>query len=274
MIRLLVKEDYEKVMAYILRNEVETSFLYGNVVGFGLENDQNKRRCGDYFGYFEDGLLRGILAFYNLGSCIVHFETDKAVSEFADIMKGKSFEFLQGMRNIVKPLYDQIIESKEIVENHDSLYLINRDFKPFCVPGLKFVDAIKEKSDKVVDFIMETRTKGFNQTVEREEIYKTLDQRGEEENYILAEANGRYVAGACIQTYTPTINQIGAVYTTEEERGKGYAKAVVSELCSKIASRGKIPSLSVKKDNTPAFKAYTALGFKKYDDYMIIRFKS
>lgn len=273
MIRLLVKEDYEKVMEYILRNEVETSFLYGNVVGFGLENDHDKRRCGDYYGFFEDGLLKGILAFYNLGSCIVHYESVKAIPEFAGIMKDKSFEYLQGMKRIIKPLYDEIAECKEVFEANDSFYLVNRDFKPFFAPDLQFVDGVKEKSEDVVDFIIETRCKGFKQTVEKNDVLKNLEQRGAEEDYILVKANGRIVAGACIQTYTPSLNQIGSVYTTEEERGKGYAKAVVSHLCSKIVSRGKIPTLFVLKNNIPAFRAYTALGFMKHDEYMLVRFK-
>ena len=79
------------------------------------------------------------------------------------------------------------------------------------------------------------------------------------------------VAQAGIQTYTPKINQIGSVYTPEEERGKGYAKAIVSEICKRIIERGKMPTLMVNKDNTPAVRAYNALGFEHYDDYLIVK---
>ena len=84
--------------------------------------------------------------------------------------------------------------------------------------------------------------------------------------------NNKLVAQACVQTFTINTNQIGAVYSLEEERGKGYAKAVVSELCERIISRGKLPTLIVNKQNTPALNAYKALGFEHHSDYLIIKF--
>jgi uncharacterized protein len=78
---------------------------------------------------------------------------------------------------------------------------------------------------------------------------------------------------ANIQTYTSKINQIGGVYTLPEYRGKGYCKAIVSELCKRILGRGKMPTLSVKNNNTPAVCAYQSIGFKYYDDYLIVKFQ-
>ena len=84
--------------------------------------------------------------------------------------------------------------------------------------------------------------------------------------------DNKLVAQACIQTFTDNSNQIGAVYSLEEERGKGYAKAAVSELCERIIGRGKLPTLIVSKQNPPALNAYKALGFEHYSDYLIIKF--
>ena len=61
MIRLLTQSDKEKIMDYIGRNELETSFLYANVIEFGIDNNPDMRRCGDYYGFFEGEELRGIL---------------------------------------------------------------------------------------------------------------------------------------------------------------------------------------------------------------------
>ena len=85
--------------------------------------------------------------------------------------------------------------------------------------------------------------------------------------------DGKFVSHAKIQAYTNTIGQVGAVYTEEEERGKGYGKAVVSEICRRIIARNKIPTLIVRKNNVPAVKAYTALGFEKFDDYLLIKLR-
>lgn len=271
MVRLLTQSDKEKVMSYIGRNEIETSFLYANVVEFGIENNPDIRRCADYYGFFEGEELRGILPFYNLGSCIPHYERIEAVPYFAEIMRKRDFKYLLGMKKVVNPLYEEIKNYKEIVEFGESLYFVNKDFKPFTLEGVSFIDAIGATDDEIVDFVLDARVKGFNEAATRESINKLLSQRSKEEDFIIAQKDGKMVAQAGIQTYTPKVGQIGSVYTPEEERCKGYAKAVVSEICRRIIERGKIPTLIVKKSNAPAIRAYEALGFEHYDDYLIAR---
>ncbi|MDD2480669.1 MAG: GNAT family N-acetyltransferase [Lutispora sp.] len=270
MIRLLTQSDKQMILDYLARNEVETSFLYANIIQFGVDNMRHIRRCADYYGFFDGEELKGILPFYNLGSCIPHFEADEAVPLFAELMKERNFEFLLGMRKIVKPLYEEIKTHKQILECDESAYYVNKSFKPFIMDDVNYIDA-KGADDEIVDFVINGRAKGFNQIVTREDAIKSLVQRGEEEEFIIAEKDGKMVAQACIQTYTPAISQIGGVYTVEEERGKGYCKAIVSEICKRIIAKGKMPTLSVKKNNTPAVRAYTALGFEHYDDYLIVR---
>ncbi len=272
MIRLLTQSDKQIILEYIERNEIETSFLYANIVEFGVENRKDMGRCGDYYGLFDGEVLKGIIPFYNLGSCTPHYEVGEAVPLFAELIKQRKFDSLLGMHKIIKPLYEEIKAYKKTESYDESSYFINRNFKPFVLDGINFIDAREVICDKVVDFIANARKKGFNEQMTREDVRKFLIQRGQEEDFIVAEKNGKIVAQACIQTYTPRINQIGNVYTAEEERGKGYCKAIVSELCRRIIARGKIPTLLVKKKNIPAIKAYTAVGFEPYDDYLIIRF--
>jgi len=254
MIRLLTQADKQIILEYLERNEIETSFLYANIMEFGVENRKDIRRCADYYGFFDDsGRLKGILPFYNLGSCIPHYESEDAIHLFAGLMKDRNFEFLLGMYKVIKPLFEEVEAYKENESYDESSYFINRNFKPFILDEVNFVDANGVSSDEVVDFIVDARMNGFNQVVvTREDIRKSLIQRGEEEDFIIAEKDGKMVAQACVQTYTPQISQIGGVYTAEEERGKGYCKAIVSEMCRRIIARGKIPTLSVKKKNIPA----------------------
>lgn len=273
MIRLLTQSDKEIILDYLKRNEIETSFLYANVIEFGVDNIHDIRRCADYYGFFNGEVLKGILPFYNLGSCIPHYEVDEAVPLSVELMKDRNFEFFLGMHKIIKPLYEEIKDYKAINTYEECSYFINNNFKPFMLEGIKFIDANRSNVNDVVDFIIEARVNGFNQAVTREDAIKSVIQRGEEEEFIIAEKDGKMVAQASVQTYTPKINQIGSVYTCEKERGKGYCKAIVSEMCRRIIAKGKVPTLSVKKNNIPAVKAYTALGFEHYDDYLIIRFK-
>ena len=113
---------------------------------------------------------------------------------------------------------------------------------------------------------------GFNNKSTKEEVTNVLKYKSEEEDFIFLLKDNEIVAQACIQTTTSMLSQIGAVFTPFEQRNKGYCKAVVSEICSRIVSRGKTPTLMVRKDNIPAVKAYCSLGFEYYEDYLIIKF--
>jgi uncharacterized protein len=273
MIRLLNNGDKEIALNYLRRNHIEVTFLIGNINNFGLENDNTTRRAADYYGYFSNNELKGILPFYNLGSCIPHYEDSQAVEEFANIMLNRKFTTLLGMEKIVKPLYNLIRDSKELEEYSEDSYYVNNNFTPFLLKGVDFVDAAKFPLDNSSDFLMKAYEDGFRLIKKRDEIAKMFSERGPEEYFVFIIKNGDIKAQANIQTNTSEISQIGGVYTLNTERGNGYCKAVVSEICRRITARGKIPTLMVRKNNTPAVRAYQALGFTHYDDYLIITFK-
>lgn len=271
--RLLSNHDKNQVMDYLSRNAVETTFLYGNVVQFGLENNKDIRRSADYYGYFNNGKLKGILPFYNLGSCIPHYENEDAIAYFSEKMKERNFSFLLGMADIINPLYEKIKEYKTILEYSDDSYFVNDSFKPFVLKNIDIVNAKDLPLDTAVAFLQEVNEQGFNRKTSREEIIKTMNERGQEEESVIVLVNGKAAAHANIQTFTDKINQIGGVYTSKDYRGNGYCKAAVSEICSRILNRGKVPTLMVTKNNTPAVKAYKALGFNHYSDYLLINLK-
>jgi len=55
--------------------------------------------------------------------------------------------------------------------------------------------------------------------------------------------------------------RINNVYTPSEERKKGYASAMVSELCSKLINEGLIPMLYADIKNCDSNKVYKTIGF-------------
>lgn len=272
MICLLKDQDKQIILEYLHRNEIETSFLYANVIELGVENRKDISRCADYFGFFKDGSLAGIIPFYNLGSCIPHYETMDAITAFVQLIKERSTEFLLGMDRIIRPIYESIKDIKEIAAFNESSYFVNKDFKPYNVSDIKFIDPQLMVDDiRIIEFIIRVRNDGFNETVSIEDVKNSLTLTSSEDDKVIAVKDGKMVAYASIQTYTDSINQIGSVYTVEEERGKGYCKAVVSELCKRILSRKKMPTLFVRKNNIPAVKAYSSLGFEHFDDYLFIK---
>jgi GNAT superfamily N-acetyltransferase len=273
MISLLTENDKATVIKYLERNSVAGAFVMGNVLGFGLDNQEAQRRCGDYYGYFFEGDLLGILPFYNMGSCIPLWTDEIVIEPFAEIMLMRSFESLIGMKRIVKPLYNIISGEKNILTYQDSSYFINNCFSSFTVDNITFAKADELDNNSVVNFVKDAYWQGFGYSYSFEETQEFVAQRAAGEDFLFLVTGDKIVAQAYIQAATFEFNQIGGVFTLREERGKGYCKAIVSELCQRIIARGKIPTLIVRNDNIPAIRAYNSLGFTHFDDYLLIKLK-
>lgn len=272
MIRKLDNTDKALVMNYLERNHMECTFLIGNILEYGLENNSSLRRCGDYYGFFDNDVLKGVIPFYNLGSCIPHFESTDAIPIFVDLIKDKPVKYLLGIKKYIKPLYDGLTPYKITANNSDDSYFVNNEIKPFTIENAQFLEMSQLDIDDALNFVIEAR-KEFQEDITKEQAYTLVTQRPSDEDFIFEVIEDKIVAIACIQATTSKICQIGAVYTTDKERGKGYCKAIVYELCKRTSRRGKIPTLMVRNNNTPAVMAYTALGFKYYDDYLLVTFK-
>lgn len=271
MFRQLYELDRDTIFEYLNRNVEEADFIIGNALQFGIMNRSNVLRCGDYFGYFERNTLKGIIAFYNLGSCVPHYESIGALPYFSRLMIMRRFGMLLGADRIIRPLYESIRNYKSLREYEECSYCVNSELNPFKLEGAEFIDVSGDCDISILSFVRKAYLQGFGAERTLEDTKLLLSQKGKQEEYIVLSVDNKLVAQACIQTFTDSTSQIGAVYTLEEERGKGYAKAVVSELCARIIHKEKRPTLIVNKLNTPALNAYKALGFSQRDDYLIIR---
>lgn len=274
MVRVLDNIDKNIVLNYLDKNNIEAAFLIQNVLTYGLENDNTKENCGDYYGYFESDKLKGILPFYNHGGCFPHYESIKAINEFSEIIINKNIDTLIGMKYIVEPFYVILNEIKELQFYSETSYYTNNNFKPYLLEGVKFVSGDELPSEMSSSFIMKAFQEGFRTIKNRNEMSQICTGRYIDKDFIFLLKNGEIKAQANIQTYTDKINQVGGVFTLSSERGKGYGKAVVSEICRRIIKQGRIPTLMVRKNNTPAVRAYKALGFTHYDDFLVISYKS
>jgi predicted GNAT family acetyltransferase len=177
------------------------------------------------------------------------------------------------MKRVLEPLCKALSRYKRILDCEDSFYFVNYDIKPHtlsCVHRIADVEAVNQPT--ALAFIVEAYRQGFKRRFNQELAIKLIEDRAHEEAFIFLLINGVPAAQAMIQVATNQISQIGGVYTNESCRGKGYCKALVGELCRRIHSVGKIPTLMVRKDNSPAVRAYQAVGFTYYDEYVIVKF--
>ncbi len=65
-------------------------------------------------------------------------------------------------------------------------------------------------------------------------------------------------------------SNISAIATDEHHRNKGYATSIVSALVREIIREKSVPLIHVLRDNLPAVRAYSKVGFKPYRSYLFV----
>ena len=270
MLRLLNESDWDIILEYIRRHEMETTFFYSNIQAYGVENRFNIGRSGDYIGNFEEGHLTGVIAFYNLGSCVPHYESQESMDVFIWMMKQRQFRYLLGTARIIQPLLEKLEIEKDFDDVIEGGYYINNNFVDFYIDDAEFIDATEMDENVASEFIVEAYNRGFNQTKSKEEALRMIRESSDEEAVVFMRKNGVVVAQGCIHAVTDCVGQIGSIYTEPTVRGLGYGKAVCAELCRRVLAMDRTPTFMLKNDSAPVASAYRALGFEKYDDYYII----
>jgi RimJ/RimL family protein N-acetyltransferase len=86
---------------------------------------------------------------------------------------------------------------------------------------------------------------------------------------LAAEIRGRIVGKINISSVSFTRYLVGGVYVHPDFRGMGIARRMASEFITTLINTGRGVTLFVKKNNIPARRLYTGLGFKVHGDYRI-----
>jgi RimJ/RimL family protein N-acetyltransferase len=92
--------------------------------------------------------------------------------------------------------------------------------------------------------------------------------------YVGIREEGKLIGVAGIHVYSPIykIAALGNITTHPTKRGQGLGKAVTAGLCKRLLENVDAIGLNVLSDNTPAIKAYEAIGFTKvaaYHEWMV-----
>jgi ribosomal protein S18 acetylase RimI-like enzyme len=88
--------------------------------------------------------------------------------------------------------------------------------------------------------------------------------------YYFVKQDGKIVSAAGVHIVTPQIAQLGNIITDEAHRNQGFGTACTSTLAWNLASKGRIISLFVRVDNSPAIHMYEKLGFTKKRDIVFL----
>ncbi len=272
MQKLLLHPDFTEVAAFLLAEETSNTFLLGNLLYFGIEDDNRKLRCGDYWGYYLEDRLVGVVAFFNNSQCMVHYTDPRVVAPMSRWIAENPIRLVLGSEACVRPMVPLLtgIPGRMVVRRQ---FFMEYQGPPVAPPvGLEFEDIRSKNNNRSMqDFVMRCMNEGFGYPISRNTAKRLLQEKTANEPYVVLFSNRRPVAQAHIQTRTPHYCQIGGVCTLPEERRHGYSRAMVQYMLGLIdRDGGRKACLVVNEDNLPARRLYDGLGFIKTNELMLI----
>ena len=72
-------------------------------------------------------------------------------------------------------------------------------------------------------------------------------------------------------TTTPKVSHVNWIATHEQYRNRGHAKSILSVLLKEMMKTSSTAIIYVLKNNVPAMRAYSKVGFKQYKQYLYVR---
>lgn len=273
-LRPLTEADNAIVKEYLDKHYSECTYIVDCFDKFGFSKDYMNKKCGNYYGYFVDHSMVGIFVFYNMGVMSCHYEDSGILSKLVllhTIKKNKPVHIV-GRREYIAP----IINTFNKVFRWDNLnicyfMLLDIDnFKEYSVNSKMLVNAVDSDFNGSVDFLIKMESDFRNKTKTINDFKNYIYDKDNHIEYIYISEGDKTVAQGLIRMASKTIELIEGVYTLNEYRNKGYAKTIVSELCSRVLSKCKQPGLIVNKSNTNAVNLYNSLGFKSAYEYVTV----
>lgn len=138
------------------------------------------------------------------------------------------------------------------------------------VPRGALLDAAVEMR---VAYCMETLGQADTESLRESARNELLRLAGAESTFALVE-DDRAVGVGSFNARLPDCVQLGGVFTPPERRGRGHARALVAGALLSARSRGAERAvLFTEEDNTPARRAYEALGFGVVGSYGLCLFR-
>jgi ribosomal protein S18 acetylase RimI-like enzyme len=249
----------------------------GNLVYFGVQDNHRMFRCGDYWGYYRNGVLVGVVAFFNNSQCMVYYTDDSVVRSMAEQIADNAVRIVLGCEVCVRPLVEPLRAMASRIAPRRQYFMEFRatEINRKAYEGMEFEQARPLCSSRAMqEFIQRCMKDGFGFSMRRSTIRHVLQERPADEHYLVLKAGRKYVAQAHLQAVTPGYAQIGGVCTLPEERNRGYGYIVISRMLALIEER--LPSrracLVVDDDNERARRLYEALGFRVTRELMLIDF--
>lgn len=188
---------------------------------------------------------------------------DKIINSLGNKLKEDKLCGISGKPEFVKVFaeqYSKILGASNKISLSMESYECKKAIKPKKVPG-KLIKAELKHLDIVAEFWEGFVFDCFGISVIREKQISGVKSMIEFGNLYLWEVDNTICGMVNIAHKSQKYARINNVYTPLEQRKKGYASAMVSEVCSILIKEGLTPMLYADVTNDDSNKVYKTIGF-------------
>jgi len=266
-------ESLPDILAYLTAHAHECIFVLSDLQK-GLSSPNLARDPLTVIGYRNHDALIAVQGFYRSGRWFPHFVDPVAIDALAQDALTRRVRWIMGMRRVIDPLLARLAPQPLHISYDEQDYLCYIDrasFLPFVLPEVRPADQhdIPSMASLRRDFEHEY----FEVPLRLIDIDWCFDLA---HHYVssgafVAERDGGVVAMVAVEARVQGLTYVGAVYTRPAYRRQGLARAVLSALCAEELASASRVALTVRIDNEPALSTYSYLGFRRWDDYRMVR---
>lgn len=250
MIKKLTEEHKEEIIALVEKERELNLFIIGDIENYGFD-----KAFLEMWGEFDktQRIKAVLLRFYK--NFIIYARDEFDVPGFAEIMGKNGFKMLSGEKSIVEK-FSKYIDIKEKREMH---FAKLDNFCKLYDGHLNTMVLKTEQKDLKELWELHKRMDGDKNTQSLELLEKKfVDKTGR--GYHIKNDKDEIVSSAETTAENTSSAMVIGVCTDNDFRGRGYATAVISQLCRDLLGEGK--SLCLFYDNPEAGKIYERLGFE------------
>lgn len=227
-------------------------------------------------GYSHEGTVIAAQGFFRYGRWFPHFTDEIALDAMIEDMRQRRVRWIMGIGRVVDPILQHLADMGFTWTYSEREYLCYVDWETLRtqqVPGVRRAGWRDVTAIARLRFSFEVEYFGAPTSRVNRSWCLHMAKRYVSEGACVAEREGQVVSMVAIEARAPGLAQIGAVYTQRGHRSRGLAKGVVSAICQELLHDTQRVTLTVNVENAPALKAYAALGFRRWDDYRMSRFR-
>ncbi len=279
-LRRLTPDDRPAVDAFLERHRASSIFLRANLFYSGIE-DGPDRFCGLYMGAFNGDDLTDVGAHYWNNTIILQAPT--APVDLASALaknSGRPINGVNGPWAQVKAAEPELDLDRTRLGKVVPEYLYTLDLNGLSVPESLSSGRVSHR--RAVDGDLSTLVQWRHQydlitmgypahAIDDERNHAMLAGMIEDKRLWVLEETDGLVAMTGFNAALPDTVKVGGVFTPEEARGRGHARAVVAGSLLDAKADGVAEAiLFTETDNFPAQKAYESLGFERIGDYGMV----